>query len=267
MNAINIKFPNHPATSLKRENTLVVHVPAGMARSTQNKSGFDKKLGKFTWTVEWVLVDEKGTFNPGVLSFRLREDAPLEELVPVAVLGKKTGHELDAAKLLFYMDSCVSPMRSAFYLERTQTLTEVLTNRVVLEYPTIYVCLESAPPLKTVTDVEVFGPEESTSESETSSESSSDSDSDSDSGSDLAPAAESARAPEEEKEEDNVHEEGKDELRSGDDKNSAPQNEHQEEKGAPSDIENVLETADGQEINTTTLAPQVETSQNTEQEI
>lgn len=219
MNAVNIKFPTQPATSLKRENTLVVHVPAGMARSTQNKSGFDKKLSKFTWTVEWVLVDEKGAIYPGVLSFRLREDAPLHELVPVAVLGKKIGQELDEANLLFYLDSCVSPTRSAFCLERTQTLTEAITNRVVLEYPTIYVCLESSPLLRTVTDVEVYGCEESTSESDTSSGSGSDSDSDSDPGSDsdLAPEAESARAPEAGENEDNAHEEVKNEREHGHD--------------------------------------------------
>lgn len=53
-------FLNNPSSIVKRENTLVVQLPMGMSRSNSNKTGYDKKLNAFVWTIEWIVLNDEG---------------------------------------------------------------------------------------------------------------------------------------------------------------------------------------------------------------
>lgn len=169
-----------PQTSVKRENTLVIHVTLGMSRATQNKSGYDKKSGAFTWTVEWVPVDKAGVIQSSFISFRLKETLSLVEAVPLAVLASSLNQEIDVELLRFYLDNCVSTTTkspSLIELDAHMTISASLAEKVVLEYPRIYVALDSSTMAENVqSQREAYGLE---SESDSDSESNSDSETDS----------------------------------------------------------------------------------------
>ncbi|GEQ70215.1 hypothetical protein JCM33374_g3891 [Metschnikowia sp. JCM 33374] len=212
-------FPNVTATSIKRENTLIIHLPAGMSRSTQNKSGYDKKASAFTWTVEWMPFENDAAPKKSFISFRLKETTAVKDAVPISVLTKSFNEEtLDKEKLHFYLENCVSLVSqktSLIPLDPNDTLATALKDKIVLEFPKIYVSLT---PVEEADFSGMYGyglnkressDESSSSSSDSSSESDSDSDdtSDSDSSStskdspdsdsDDAPDEESSKAPQE----------------------------------------------------------------------
>ncbi|KAM9905602.1 hypothetical protein OXX79_002059 [Metschnikowia pulcherrima] len=200
-------FPHVTNTSIKRENTLIIHLPAGMSRSSQNKSGYDKKSSAFTWTVEWSPL-ESGEMKKSFISYRLKESTPLCDAVPLSVLARSFGKEnLEKQSLCFYLDNCVSTSAhqiSLIPLSSSESLATALKDKIILEFPKIYV--SSAPVLNAdFSGYHGYGSgkaetsdESSTtsSESETSSDSESDTE-DSDSGqkSDEPPEEESSKAP------------------------------------------------------------------------
>lgn len=200
---VNEVFPNNPQTSIKRENTLVIHVSPGMSRATQNKTGYDKKSGCFTWTVEWQPVDKEGQAGESFISYRLKESLPLKDSVPLNVLEKSLGSaDLKPDDLFFYLHNCIntsSKVHSLIRLDPNASLSAALKDKVVLEYPKICITLASDVWEEYVqTQGDAYGLVETSSESESDSESSSDSDSsESDSGSDSddAPEELSSRPP------------------------------------------------------------------------
>lgn len=197
---VNRVFPNNPQTSIKRENTLVIHLPAGMSRANQNKSGFDKKAGAYIWTVEWVPVDAQGKPHKSFISYRLKETTKLRDAVPLNVLQNSVeGQDFPKENLHFYLANCIgtSTERSVIALDAESTISSALSGKVVLEYPQIFITTDSLIWAKYVQDEKTaYGGEES-SESETSSESSSDDlDSESSDSDDSEPEEESSKAPE-----------------------------------------------------------------------
>lgn len=138
-------FPNDPQTSTKRQNTLVVHLPPGMSRAMQNKSGYDKKASAFTWTIEWAPVDTNGNPLKSFISFRLKETLPLAEAVPLTVLENVLGGSVERSELVFYLDNCISGKgrKEVLALDAKQLLASALENKVVLEFPKIYVGVNS----------------------------------------------------------------------------------------------------------------------------
>ena len=138
-------FPHEPQTVVKRQNTMVVQVPQGMSRSLSNKSGYDKKLGTFVWTVEWILLDRDGMEVLRFLSYRLKELLILDESVPLNILSQQQ-FEFEKSSLRFYLDNVLSNTKqekSVIELVNLVSLAENLKDKVVLEYPTIFVTTSS----------------------------------------------------------------------------------------------------------------------------
>lgn len=200
---VNRIFQNNPQTTIKRENTLIIQLPSGMSRASQNKSGYDKKAGSHIWTVEWVPIDSSGTPKKSFISYRLREDVPLRNAVPMNVLQNSAPEESFAQeKLHFFLDNCISTSskkHSVIALDADATLATALAGKVVLEYPKIYITTDNNIWSEFVQDErEAYGlkPLETSSSSDDSSDSDSDS-SDSDSDSDSDDSDDSDEAPEE----------------------------------------------------------------------
>lgn len=202
-------FPNVTATSVKRENTLIIHLPAGMSRSSQNKSGYDKKSSSFTWTVEWMPFENDGEPKKSFISFRLKESIALKDAVPMTVLARSFNkEEIEKLSLNFYLENCVSivPHKvSLIPLNAEEPLATALKDKIVLEFPKIYVSL--APVVDAdFSGMHGYGIESDSSDESSSSDSDSDLDSDdssdsdssldgSDSDNDSAPEEESSKPP------------------------------------------------------------------------
>lgn len=201
MEQVNRVFPNAPQTSIKRENTLVIHLLSGMSRNIQNKSGFDKKAGSYIWTVEWVPVDASGIAHKSFISFRLKEGSILWECLPLNVLQNSIpNEEFSKEKLHFYLENCIntSPnQRSIIKLNAEDTLAVALADKVVLEYPRIYIVQNESTWEEYVQEKDVaYNIHALDLDSDTSDSSDSESDSDSDS-SDSDSDSDSDEAPEE----------------------------------------------------------------------
>ncbi|WPK24691.1 hypothetical protein PUMCH_001974 [Australozyma saopauloensis] len=172
-------FPHEPAHSIRRQNTLIIHLPAGMSRATQNKSGYDKKSGTYTWTVDWIPVDLNGNVMSEFTSFRLKENQLLKELVPMTVLTKLFAPaEIELLEFSFYLENCLKPhdlKRSLIALDIEKTLADNLADKVVLEYARI--CVVHSPSIWAEfvqTEKEIFGHNEDSETNDSSSDSESD---------------------------------------------------------------------------------------------
>lgn len=202
-------FPHEPPMATKRKNTLVISVPPGMSRAMANKSGYDKKTGEYVWSVEWVILADDGGEIGRHMSYRLAENSALAAVVPMNLVRRAYGDEgdsIESATLAFYLLNVAntSSERSVFALERTATLSDALADRIVLEYPTIYVSRNGATIGEICTNYERTVAQttslDSDSDSEASDGSSSEADSSSDSEqsdseSDLAPEELSSKPP------------------------------------------------------------------------
>lgn len=207
---VNQCFPASTNISIKRMNTMVVMLPEGMSRSSNNKTGYDKKLQTFTWTVQWVFTDQDGLVIKDFLSYRINENSTLKDAVPMNVL---TGlrEDIKSEQLKFYLQNIIRfdlAKQTYIPLALDLLLTEALKDTVVLEYPTIHVTTKDYPNLISKEAAYLKNPSEesssSSSESDSSSDSSSDSDSDSSDNeetSDEAPEEHSSRNNNESKEE------------------------------------------------------------------
>lgn len=236
--AVAAAYPHDPPTAVKRQNTLIVQLPAGMSRSSGNKTGYDKKLGSFTWTVEWRLLDAEGVQQTSFVSYRLKEHLLLQDAVPMNIL-KNAFPDKEIAKedLHFYLDNVVSThkaRKSLLRLSSDEKLSDALRNKIVVEYPTIYIGLDAAVLEEFVSSVEAaYQLEAESSESETS-DSSTDDSSDSESESDSEPEETSSKPPlkvkfdENEEEESGSKEEGKEGEEKGEEERG---NEEKEQNG------------------------------------
>lgn len=181
---VNKAYSNSPQTTIKRNNTLIIQLPMGMSRSASNKSGYDKKLSTFTWTIEWVLVDKQGKEYSNFISYRLKETLPVRDAVPMNILNnimKEKEDTIDKDSLCFYLDNVVNlaqPNKSIIKLDPSGSLADALANKIVLEYPKIFITLDSVTWSEHVVgEAEAYGLKEDSSDSGTSDSDSSDSDS------------------------------------------------------------------------------------------
>lgn len=183
---VNQIFPHQPQTSVKRQNTLVIHLPPGMSRATQNKSGYDKKAGAFTWTVEWIPVDATGCTRKPFISFRMKETLPLKDAVPMTVFENAIGANVDKDTLHFYLDNCISGKEGneVIALDPKMSLASALSNKIVLEFPKIYVGVDDSMDKYVCSENKAYGVDGSDSEKSESATDSDSDDSDSDSDSD-----------------------------------------------------------------------------------
>lgn len=194
------KMFNSPSYALKRENVLVISLPSGMSRATQNKSGYDKKAGTYTWTVEWVPVNEDGRQLTSFTSFRIKEDIILRDALSVTPLANALGvdpESVEKDKIHFSIENVISMgKRSIIKLNPDDTLAKALANKVVLEYPKLYVTFSPETWQEfTEEEKDAYGIDsdlESESDSDSSSSDSLSSDSDSDSSDSDAEAPEEA---------------------------------------------------------------------------
>lgn len=147
---VNNAYSNNPPTSIKRNNTLVIQLPQGMSRSSSNKSGYDKKLQSFTWTVEWVLIDTNGDIKKTFLSYRLKEHLSLKDAVPMNILNNTIPEEeegnnrIEKNQLSFYLENVVNfnkPNKSIIQISPEDLISVALKDKIVLEFPTIYITL------------------------------------------------------------------------------------------------------------------------------
>lgn len=136
-------FPHKPTHSIRRKNTLVIQLPPGMSRATQNKSGYDKKSGSYIWTIDWIPVDSNGNVLNYFTSFRLKETQLLKDAIPISVLSKFFApQELHIEEFSFYLENCLKLpdiSRSLFSLDPNSSLADNLKDLVILEYPRIFV--------------------------------------------------------------------------------------------------------------------------------
>lgn len=230
---------NEPQYSFKRENVLVIHLPPGMSRATQNKSGYDKKAGTYAWTVEWVPVGSKGTPLSGFISYRLKEELTLKEALSLSQLAKSLGVEpenISPNSLRFGLENVLAyGKRSIISLNSDDTLCKALANKAVLEFPKIYVMSE--PEIweeYTQSEKEAYGPESDLGEDNASSTdptSSLDSDSTSDSDSESSDDSESAPEEVSSKIEHNVSQESQGKQTEPGIVNTAPETYDDEEEG------------------------------------
>ena len=146
-------FPQNPSIVIKRQNTMVVQLPLGMQRAVSNKTGYDKKLNTFVWTVEWILLDnDQSKQLDSYTSFRLKESGVLKEIVPQVLLSRNgfdalpfsscSGSSADARspQLYFFLRNVANkPINSLIQLSSNAILSDALKDKIVLEYPTIYI--------------------------------------------------------------------------------------------------------------------------------
>ncbi|EMG47186.1 BCD1 Box C/D snoRNA protein 1 [Candida maltosa Xu316] len=195
---VNKVYLNDPATMVKRENTLVVQLPVGMSRSNTNKTGFDKKMNAFVWTIEWVVLDNQGKEISKFLSYRLKETLVLQDAVPMNILRSKISATVEKDGLSFYLHNVIFKNK-LIKLDNSDTISLALKDKIVLEYPTIYVATETESLTDRIVEgVEAYGIEEedeSSSDEESDSDSESDSSSEDESDSDSAPEEESSKLP------------------------------------------------------------------------
>ncbi|KAI5965294.1 BCD1 [Candida pseudojiufengensis] len=199
------KVFNDPPTTTKRENTLVIQLPTGMQRSISNKTSYDKKSNAFVWTIEWKLLDKSGMEITNFTSFRLKENLTLKEAIPINILNNHNWSNKDGLK--FYLKNVLNtPKDSVIELDENSSISLALSNKIVLEYPTIYVTQDENVLLdKSVKEQVAYQVEvpsisnsetnSSTSEENSSEDSDSSSDSESDSGSDSSPEVNTSKPP------------------------------------------------------------------------
>lgn len=119
---------------IKRQNTMVVKLPPTFHRAVVNRTSYDKNAAAFVWTVEWVPIDDKGVELQRFTSYRIQEGLTLKEALPDKVSEFGEAH--------FYLDNCISmnlKTKSLIALDATKPLCEVLKDKIVLEFPKIYV--------------------------------------------------------------------------------------------------------------------------------
>lgn len=155
-------YPN-PQTMIKRENVLVILLPDGMSRAVSNKTGYDKKLQNFTWTIQWIF--EGKDLKKDFISYRINENLSLIDAFPLNVLNI----DVQKADLKFYLENVITTNDKFIKLDGKETISNCLKDTIVLEYPTIHVRLED---IESITLNKAY---------EVSKDSSSESDSDSDS--------------------------------------------------------------------------------------
>lgn len=184
----------------------VKHLPKGMSRSNQNKTGFDKKKNCFNWTIEWLLVDNDiSKVLRSFTSYKCNEASKLIECFPnknftkfIQALNNEESSE-ESMKFYFYLKNYTKKRNEQLIsLDETHLIADILRGKTVLEFPSIYVSTQSDHKVNN-DGSDTSSDSSSQSSSDSDSDSSSDSESDSNSESDIdesdAPEESSTLAP------------------------------------------------------------------------
>ncbi|KHC65801.1 hypothetical protein MGE_02107 [Candida albicans P75010] len=172
-------FSNDPNISIKRENILIVSLPIGMSRSNTNKTGFDKKLNSFVWTIEWIMLNEQGEQVTKFISYRLKESLVLQDSVPMNIINNKFTKPVEKCYLKFYLHDVIHKDKM-IRLNGGDKISDVLKDKIVLEYPTIYVAANDECLQDRIIDSLQLAEEEEDDTTDSSEDDSSDSESDDD---------------------------------------------------------------------------------------
>ena len=170
------------------QNVRVKKLPFGMERGRMNKSG--RKQKNWFWTVEWLMVDNKMKVLQKYVRYKSLESSTLDELKPKDWIAEGVEYSI------FFKD--IENNRFITF-PHDLSLSDALANRVVIEFPTLYITTENISnfeDLKFVDYKDTLVDESSSTDSDSDSDSISDSDSSSDSDSDSdAPPEESSSKP------------------------------------------------------------------------
>lgn len=149
-------YPQSAFPVSKRNNTLIISLPSGMSRSSINKSGYNKKASVYIWTVEWILLDQNNGEITRFISYRLKEDLTLRDAIPTniihsALYGKGSENKLDKNIMQFYLDNVIQPNDfSVLELDSLHSLTDAFSNKIVLEFPTVFVTFSNSIPTENI---------------------------------------------------------------------------------------------------------------------
>lgn len=197
LDKVNVIFSHQPTSTTKRQNTLVIQLPSGMTRSASNKSAYDKKSSSFVWTIEWILLDPLGKEISSFLSYRLKEGLLLQDALPMNIINKED-QVYEKSNLNFYLSNVLSgSTKSVIKLNSLATIADNLKDKVVLEFPTVYITTNDVLEESVVDSNRAYFIESESSSDSSSDSDSSDSDSDEDSDS-LEEESSDDEAPEEE---------------------------------------------------------------------
>lgn len=147
MPLIEERFSDLSNISIKRKDTILIHLPPGMSRSLSNKTGYDKKSGSFIWTIEWIFVNKEGDVS-NLTSYRINEGMSLREAFPlhVAIPQGESGTGVGKGDLHFYLKNVLDIRQgthSVIEINGDETISDALSDKVVIEYPTVYVSVGS----------------------------------------------------------------------------------------------------------------------------
>ncbi|AMD19202.1 HBR301Cp [Eremothecium sinecaudum] len=193
-------------------------LPKGMQRSLSNKSKWDKPLDTFVWSIEWVLVKDGNEAEKLThLSHRNQEQLPLVECIGKSIFEKcmewfgnpsaleAVGEHMvkeDRSRLLLESDikfytkwfpvdlETFSDSKRVVEIDPRRCIGELLKEKTVIEFPTIYVTTSKEALSKlglTVVEENYNRDSSSSSCSDSESDTSSSEDSDDSSDSDEAP--------------------------------------------------------------------------------
>lgn len=130
---------------IRKGGARIKELPIGMERQTKNRSGYNPQRGKFVWTVEWILMGKEFESIDKCLEYKSDEDQMLCDLLPLKKFEKLTEQvkeEEDSLKQkLHYFISTFDARNKLIELSSNLALKEAVKNRLLLEFPTIYISL------------------------------------------------------------------------------------------------------------------------------
>ncbi|KAI9753401.1 MAG: hypothetical protein M4579_005173 [Chaenotheca gracillima] len=152
--------------AIERCGVVVEKAPRGMQRQKSNNTHWNKKRKCLTWTVEWIDASQKSRLSQVAETTSLAEAydtlmaSEISERPPPSNKRKRESPEATATttskpsspppsppssqpQLYFYLHRVQTPSRTRVLIHLDQptevTLSTVLRDKVVLEYPTIYI--------------------------------------------------------------------------------------------------------------------------------
>lgn len=130
--------------SVVLKNTIILRSGIGMKRHLRNKSGYNKKLKSFFWTIEWILMSEN-IEKDRFMSYRVCENKKLVEAIPDFIFQKyelkDKFDKFDKSDCCMYLKNAfvVDDEKNFFFLDQNDAICDILANHFVLDYPTIYI--------------------------------------------------------------------------------------------------------------------------------
>ncbi|QPG75028.1 hypothetical protein FOA43_002368 [Brettanomyces nanus] len=127
---------------ITRRGVRIRQLPPGMSRNTNNKSGFDKQKGRYMWTLEWILVNEKFEEIDKIIGYKNDEDSKICEIIPFRRFTKKLGGDEETTnnQFKFFIES-EDDKQTLIEVPSDESLSKTIGGRLFIEFPSIYVSL------------------------------------------------------------------------------------------------------------------------------